>query len=162
MRFGVLKRWFWVTSFTGWFGGVNSSQARDALEEIRRLAHDSNTQLTVVDLEAPAQGFPDRFDARSARVRAFLLYLASLGPLSLAWRHTKAETGVHFCRAWGPLQSGTCGPIHVHGSCSRASQIACSWTRSFTDRYSTTWTDWMTTSSQSCCPPMGFQATPAK
>ena len=35
------------------------------------------------DLAAPAQPFPDRFDGRSARVRAFLLYLASLNPLSL-------------------------------------------------------------------------------
>ena len=95
---GVLKRWFWVTSFTGWFGGVNSSQARDALEEIRRLARDSNTQLTVVDLEAPAQGFPDRFDARSARVRAFLLYLASLGPLSLAGGTRKLKPGALLSR----------------------------------------------------------------
>ena len=79
-----LRRWFWVTSFTGWFGGVNSSQARDALSEIRKLASDSNSHVSVVDLEAPAQGFPERFDARSARVRAFLLYLASLGPRSLA------------------------------------------------------------------------------
>ena len=54
----VLERWFWVTSFTGWFGGVNSSQARDALEEIRALARDSSTRLTVVDLEATAQGVP--------------------------------------------------------------------------------------------------------
>ena len=94
----VLKRWFWVTSFTGWFGGVNSSQARDALEEIRRLAHDSNSQLSVVDLEAPAQGFPKRFDARSARVRAFLLYLASLGPRSLTCATQRLEPGMLLAR----------------------------------------------------------------
>ena len=79
----LLKRWFWVTSFTGWFGTVNSAQAKRAVEEIRALAKGESETLDVVDLDAPAQPFPDRFDARSARVRAFLLYLASLRPRSL-------------------------------------------------------------------------------
>ena len=79
----LLRRWFWVTSFTGWFGGVNSAQAKRALEEIRSLAEGKTETFNVVDLEARAQPFPDRFDARSARVRALLLYLASLRPRSL-------------------------------------------------------------------------------
>ena len=79
----LLSRWFWVTSFTGWFGGVNTAQVKRALEELRQLAEGKSRTFTVVDLDMPAQPFPDRFDARSARVRAFLLYLASLGPRSL-------------------------------------------------------------------------------
>ena len=79
----LLKRWFWVTSFTGWFGGVNTAQAKRALEEIRGLARGTSAEFHEVDLGAPAQPFPDRFDARSARVRAFLLYLTSLRPRSL-------------------------------------------------------------------------------
>ena len=79
----LLERWFWVTSFTGWFGGVNSTQATRALNEIRDLAEGKETGFRVVDLNASAQAFPERFDGRSARVRAFLLYLASLQPLSL-------------------------------------------------------------------------------
>lgn len=79
----LLARWFWVTSFTGWFGGVNSAQVRLALGEIRRLAAGESNGFSVVDLKAPAQPFPERFDGRSARVRAFLLYLASLKPRSL-------------------------------------------------------------------------------
>ena len=79
----LLNRWFWVTSFTGWFGGVNTAQAKHALSEIRNLATGIETRFNVVNLEAQAQPFPDRFDGRSARVRAFLLYLASLGPRSL-------------------------------------------------------------------------------
>ena len=79
----LLQRWFWVTSFTGWFGGVNTAQAKRALEEIRGLARGTSEAFNVVDLNAQAQAFPDRFDARSARVRAFLLYLASLRPRSL-------------------------------------------------------------------------------
>ena len=82
----LLKRWFWVTSFTGWFGGVNTAQAKRALEEIRGLARGASTEFHEVHLDAPAQPFPDRFDARSARVRAFLLYLASLRPCSLRGR----------------------------------------------------------------------------
>ena len=79
----LLNRWFWVTSFTGWFGGVNTTQATRALGEIRELAKGSGAGLSVVDLDAPAQPFPERFDGRSARVRTFLLYLASLRPCSL-------------------------------------------------------------------------------
>ena len=79
----LLKRWFWVTSFTGWFGGVNTAQAKRALEEIRALARGESETFDAVDLDMPAQPFPDRFDTRSARVRAFLLYLASLRPRSL-------------------------------------------------------------------------------
>ena len=84
----LLKRWFWVTSFTGWFGGVNTAQAKRALEEIRALAKGESETFNVVDLAMPARPFPDRFDTRSARVRAFLLYLASLGPLSLKGHST--------------------------------------------------------------------------
>ena len=79
----LLNRWFWVTSFTGWFGGVNTAQVTHALREIRDLARGKGTGFNVVDLDAPARPFPDRFDGRSARVRAFLLYLTSLQPRSL-------------------------------------------------------------------------------
>ena len=79
----LLNRWFWVTSFTGWFGGVNTAQATHALGEIRDLAKGTRTGFSVVDFDAPAQPFPQRHDGRSARVRAFLLYLASLQPRSL-------------------------------------------------------------------------------
>ena len=79
----LLRRWFWVTSFTGWFAGVNTTQAARALAEIRQLAEGTDTKFSVVDLNVTAHPFPERFDGRSARVRAFLLYLASLHPLSL-------------------------------------------------------------------------------
>ena len=79
----LLRRWFWVTSFTGWFGGVNTAQATRALAEVRSLAEGTGTGFNAVDLDAAAQPFPERFDGRSARVRAFLLYLTSLRPRSL-------------------------------------------------------------------------------
>ena len=79
----LLRRWFWVTSFTGWFGGVNTAQATRALAEVRMLADGTGKGFSVIDLEASARPFPERFDGRSARVRAFLLYLASLRPRSM-------------------------------------------------------------------------------
>ena len=79
----LLKRWFWVTSFTGWFGGVNTAQAERAVNEMRNCAKGTGAEFSVVNLRAPAQPFPERFDGRSARVRTFLLYLASLKPCSL-------------------------------------------------------------------------------
>ena len=79
----LLRRWFWVTSFTGWFGGVNTAQATHALAEIRALAKGTGIGFSVIDVDALARPFPERFDGRSARVRAFLLYLASLRPRSM-------------------------------------------------------------------------------
>ena len=79
----LLNRWFWVTSFTGWFGGVNTAQVTHALREIRDLAKGKGAGFNVIDLDAPALPFPDRFDGRGARVRAYLLYLMSLQPRSL-------------------------------------------------------------------------------
>ena len=70
----LLERWFWVTSFTGWFGGVNSTQATRALGEIRALAKDKNTGLSVVDLDAPLRRFPSASMAKRSR--------SSLSPLS--------------------------------------------------------------------------------
>ena len=44
----LLNRWFWVTSFTGWFGGVNTAQTTHALGEIRDLARGTGTGVSVV------------------------------------------------------------------------------------------------------------------
>ena len=44
-----------MTSFTGWFGGVNTAQAKRALEEIRNLAKGESETFNVVDLDMPAQ-----------------------------------------------------------------------------------------------------------
>jgi hypothetical protein len=79
----LLERWFWVTSFTGWFRGVNTAQVRKAVDEMRELARGERQSLEVVDLDAPAEPFPARFDLRSARVRAFVVFLGSLAPRSL-------------------------------------------------------------------------------
>lgn len=116
----LLERWFWVTSFTGWFGGVNSTQATRALREIQDLARGERNGFSTIDLEAPALPFPARFDGRSARVRAFLLYLASLQPLSLTDpdqqlypEHLFSSLGT---RALGYLTSNKIVPTELYSS----------------------------------------------
>ncbi len=84
----LLERWFWVTSFTGWFGTISTSKATHALAEMRALAQKKKAVFSVVNLKAAALPFPERFDPRAARVRAFMLYLASLKP---KWQH-KSKT----------------------------------------------------------------------
>ena len=79
----LLQRWFWVTSFTGWFGSVSPSRATHALREIRELAKGERSGFSVVSLDEKALPFPERFNPMSARARAFLLYLVSLQPLPL-------------------------------------------------------------------------------
>ena len=91
----VLQRWFWVTSFTGWFGGVNSTQARLALDEIRDLAEGNLQRFSRVNLNEPARPFPSRFDTRSARVRTYLLYLTSLDPRSVRGRGALDPGALH-------------------------------------------------------------------
>ena len=115
----LLRRWFWVTSFTGWFGGVNTAQATRALAEVRSLAKGTGTGFSTVDLDEPARPFPERFDGRSARVRAFMLYLASLRP------HSMHAPGVldpgkllsdHGIRAVGYVSSGAEIPRELFSS----------------------------------------------
>jgi hypothetical protein len=66
-----LTRWFWVTSWSGYFAGANSTQIRQDLERIRRFARPGGS-LGLKDERA--RPFPARFDMRSARVRAFILW----------------------------------------------------------------------------------------
>ncbi len=89
----LLERWFWVTSFSGWFGIVSSSKVTQALDEVRSLARNEKKSFSVVNLDEQALPFPDRFDGRSARVRTFSLYLSSLNPLSIKHRGETLKTG---------------------------------------------------------------------
>lgn len=66
-----LTRWFWITSWVGHFAGANTTDIKQALNEIRRFA------LDAADLPIPAEQprpFPTRFDLRSARVRSFIIW----------------------------------------------------------------------------------------
>lgn len=66
-----LERWFWGTSWSGFFAGANTTQVKNSLQQMKDFA--------ACEVESPwepqtARPFPDRFDFRSARVRAFILW----------------------------------------------------------------------------------------
>lgn len=74
-QLALLRQWFWVTSFSGWFGGVHNTKIHEALDEIRKVADGSLQKFAYVSMEEEALPFPERFDPRSARVRAYTLFL---------------------------------------------------------------------------------------
>jgi hypothetical protein len=66
-----LERWFWGTSWSGHFAGANSTDIKIAIQDMKAFARGN--------VETPwepqrARPFPVRFDLRSARVRAFVLW----------------------------------------------------------------------------------------
>jgi hypothetical protein len=79
----LLRRWFWVTSASGWFAGANDSQITTALMEMRDVAANSADAFESVPFDSPARAFPLKFTLRSARVRCFVLFALSLEPRSL-------------------------------------------------------------------------------
>jgi Uncharacterized conserved protein len=66
-----LTRWFWGTSWSGFFAGANSTQVKNALQEMQKFAKGDAAQPWDPQ---PARPFPNKFDLRSARVRAFILW----------------------------------------------------------------------------------------
>jgi hypothetical protein len=77
-----LRKWFWISSFTGRFSSSNPSrdgylvaEFRDDVSQIAQPISLENMRLDV-----PAEPFPSTFDMRSARARTLLLVLLSLKP----------------------------------------------------------------------------------
>ncbi|WP_080401600.1 DUF262 domain-containing protein [Burkholderia ubonensis] len=72
----LLKKWFWATSFNGWFAGANTTDLRQAGELMRNLARSKEESILEFEkffFARPIRPFPESFDRRSARVRASLL-----------------------------------------------------------------------------------------
>jgi hypothetical protein len=73
---GLLSKWFWATSFNGWFAGANTTDLRQAGDMMRSLARgvvSSPQDVEAFFFNRPIRPFPKSFDRRSARVRASLL-----------------------------------------------------------------------------------------
>lgn len=71
-----LQKWFWATSFNGWFAGANTTELRQAGEAMRKLAQvgiQYEDDFAAFFFDRPIRAFPETFDRRSARVRASLL-----------------------------------------------------------------------------------------
>jgi Protein of unknown function DUF262 len=81
-QLALLKRWFWVSSFTRWFGGANPSRVnalvRDFMDNV--ATSPEHPKLATFDLGEPAAAIPRSFDMRSARTRSLLLGLYSQKP----------------------------------------------------------------------------------
>lgn len=67
----TLVRWFWSTSWSGFFAGANTTQIKHALQEMRDFAK-GVCELSFAG--QVARPFPNRFDLRSARIRSFILW----------------------------------------------------------------------------------------
>jgi hypothetical protein len=67
-----LKRWFWGTSWSGHFAGANSTDVKNAIKDMKAFA--GGERATPWEPQYAARPFPARFDLRSARVRAFILW----------------------------------------------------------------------------------------
>ncbi|MEK8021460.1 MAG: DUF262 domain-containing protein [Candidatus Parabeggiatoa sp.] len=77
----LLKKWFWVSSLSGWFSGAKPTQINNALEEMRHFAKTANKSITKWHFDDPVRPFPTYFDSRSGRVRALLIFMLTLKPL---------------------------------------------------------------------------------
>jgi len=77
----TLVRWFWTTSTNGWFAGANTSQIKNALEGMGSFASSGDASSLHEMLKYPARPLPKRFDLRNARIRALVVYLATLRPV---------------------------------------------------------------------------------
>ncbi len=67
----ALVRWFWGTSWSGFFAGANTTQIKNSLAMMKDFARG---RLEMPWEPQAARPFPDKFDLRSARVRAFILW----------------------------------------------------------------------------------------
>lgn len=69
-----LKKWFWTTSFNGWYAGANTTDLRKAAERMKYLAEGSLDSIEFGSFFAdrPLRPLPKAFDRRSARIRASL------------------------------------------------------------------------------------------
>ncbi|WP_345707217.1 DUF262 domain-containing protein [Kitasatospora paranensis] len=66
-----LRNWFWTTSLAGTFAGSTTTQVRKFITEMKAFAGGKGGLSYSGER---ARSFPERFDLRSARVRAYLLW----------------------------------------------------------------------------------------
>ncbi|MEK2488562.1 DUF262 domain-containing protein [Kitasatospora purpeofusca] len=67
----ILRNWFWITSLAGTFAGSTTTQVRNFIRQMKAFARGASGLSYSGER---ARAFPDRFDLRSARVRAYLLW----------------------------------------------------------------------------------------
>ncbi|MCP5062245.1 MAG: DUF262 domain-containing protein [Ignavibacteriae bacterium] len=78
----ILKKWFWKSTYAGYFASTHTRMVRDGLNEIKLLAKGNLNDFPSYEEMTEIQKFPKSYNTRSARVKAFLLFLNSLEPRS--------------------------------------------------------------------------------
>ncbi|MET8282612.1 DUF262 domain-containing protein [Micromonospora sp. NPDC005174] len=72
-QYDGLRRWFWVTSWSGAFAGATSTMLRRALAEMRQFAiGEADLPLNVADV----QPMPPSFNLNGARTKAYVIWEA--------------------------------------------------------------------------------------
>lgn len=81
-QMALLQRWFWSSSFAGWFGSGNPARVRRLVDEFRDEVskNPAPTSLEYMEIDQSALPMPLRFDLRSARVRSLVCVLLALKP----------------------------------------------------------------------------------
>lgn len=74
----ALERWVWMTTYSEYFAGINSSRLRRTVEHVRLIANEG-ADPKPPDL-TPEVAPQKRFDFRTARSRAILLRMGDLDP----------------------------------------------------------------------------------
>ncbi len=82
------------------------------MKEIRHLAQNKTHEFREIDLDETGLPFPKSFDGRSARARAYLLYLASLNPLSIH----NVDNSLNLNKLFASMGSKALGYIHHNPS----------------------------------------------
>ncbi|MDN4641498.1 DUF262 domain-containing protein [Agreia sp. PsM10] len=84
VQLALIKKWFWVSSFSAWFGSANPSRVntlmRDVIDNV--AVNRSDPKFVSFDMKTQAVPIPRSFDMRAARTRVLLLVLFSLKPLT--------------------------------------------------------------------------------
>ncbi|MBF0401399.1 MAG: DUF262 domain-containing protein, partial [Magnetococcales bacterium] len=89
-----LCRWFWISSFSGWFGSGNPSRVAAMVREFKTsiATNPAPSMLESMGFGMPAQPFPQSFDIRSARTRTLMLVLLA--------QHPQASNGKAIAEPW--------------------------------------------------------------
>lgn len=108
-QLAFLKRWFWSSSFAGWFGSGNAALMRRSVDELRDVvsAESAPVSLKAMDVEQPALPIPLRFDMRSARVRVLMCVLLARGPLKPDGSSLSIVEAAELVFSRGPISMST-------------------------------------------------------
>jgi len=100
----LLERWFWSSSFAGWFGSNNPTSVRRLVDEFRDDISKNPTpkDFRNMRIDQPALPTPLRFDMRSARVRATLCVLLTIRPRGLDGQEVGLEESARLLFERGP------------------------------------------------------------